>query len=121
MLFTATGIMRFTHIKTGEAGKLILNDALVWFYEGRANAMHKVYIQEINALRERMADSGKTDISEGDYWHTHNQVNTEMINEGSGVEDVQREVHMLRSDIQAYCEQFDPIKRKYPIHTRPTA
>jgi len=41
MLFTATGIMRFTHIKTGEAGKLILNDALVPSYSlGRDEAIN---------------------------------------------------------------------------------
>jgi hypothetical protein len=88
-----------------------LRDQILEFFEGRADVMRAVYIEEIEQYRSELTEGKHWDKLDTNYAWLHNRILAKMSDRGCGIEQIKEDVHTLRNSIQDYFEKFDPIKQ----------
>jgi cobalamin biosynthesis Mg chelatase CobN len=88
-----------------------IRNKIVSLIEGRVAAMHGAYHAEVEKYQEGLKAGKYWDTLETNHHWLHNKIIDHLRQSGFGITELEGKVHNIRSDIQAYFEGFNPIKK----------
>lgn len=77
----------------------------------RRNSMNKIVIEEIDNFRDKLVNDDYGDLKNIDSI-VHNKVVKRLYESGSGISQVEAEVHNIRLKIKSYLKSYDPLKKE---------